>query len=148
MREIDLRDLDLPLCDGAAAYGRPGVAELSAQIAAADAIVLGVPVYNYYANAAAKNAIELTGRAWTGKIVGFVCTAGGHGSYMSVMSLANSLMLDFRCLIVPRFVYAADDAAEGDGLVRPATGERVVELADEVVRVTRALTASRVAGPS
>lgn len=148
MREIDLRDLDLPLCDGAAAYGRPGVAELSAEVAAADAIVLGMPVYNYYANAAAKNAIELTGRAWTGKIVGFVCTAGGQGSYMSVMSLANSLMLDFRCLIVPRFVYAAGDAVGDDGMVQPATGERVTELADEVVRIARALTPLRAVEPS
>ena len=35
-------------------------------------------------------------------------------SYMSVMAYANSLMLDFRCVIIPRFVYATGSAfAEG-----------------------------------
>jgi hypothetical protein len=38
-----------------------------------------------------------------------ICAAGGGSSYMSVMGLANSLMLDFRCLIIPRFVYAKGD---------------------------------------
>jgi FMN reductase len=37
------------------------------------------------------------------KVVGFLCAAGGKSSYMSVMRLANSLMLDFRCLIIPHF---------------------------------------------
>ena len=46
----------------------------------------------------------MAGRAFTGKPVGFVCAAGGRSSYMAVLGLANSLMLDFRCLIVPRFV--------------------------------------------
>lgn len=139
VESIDLRELDLPLCDGAAAYAHPAVGELAARIARADAVLLGVPVYNYYANAAAKNAIELTGRAWTGKVVGFLCSAGGHGSYMSVMSLANSLMLDFRCLVVPRFVYATEDAIRDDGRVHQAVHERIDELAAEVVRITRAL---------
>lgn len=139
IEHVDLRDLDLPICDGAAAYAHASVGELAARIARADAVVLGVPVYNYYANAAAKNAIELTGRAWTGKIVGFLCSAGGHGSYMSVMSLANSLMLDFRCLVVPRFVYATEEAVRDDGKVQQVIHDRVHELAAEVVRITRAL---------
>ncbi len=53
--------------------------------------------------------IELAGSAWEDKIVGFLCAAGGMSSYMSVMAYANSLMLDFRCVIIPRFVYATGD---------------------------------------
>ena len=61
-----------------------------------------------------KNMIELTGSAWEDKIVGFLCAAGGHTSYMSVMSYANSLMLDFRCVIIPRFAFATSDAFDGE----------------------------------
>ena len=75
-----------------------------------DGIVVATPIYNYDASAAAKNLVELTGRAWQNKVVGFLCAAGGDGSYMSIMALANSLMLDFRCVIVPRFVYATGGA--------------------------------------
>ncbi|MDP6500219.1 MAG: hypothetical protein QF847_03295 [Candidatus Marinimicrobia bacterium] len=61
-------------------------------------------MYNYDVNAAAKNLLELTGSGWNEKTVGFICNAGGDKSYMSVMSFANSLMLDHRCKIIPCFV--------------------------------------------
>ena len=72
----------------------------------------------------------MTGRAWTGKVVGFLCAAGGRGSYMSVMSLANSLMLDFRCLIVPRFVYATGEDFNDDGTPNETIARRTDELCE------------------
>ncbi len=67
-----------------------------------------MPVYNYDVNAVAKNFIELMGEDALGnKTVGFMLSAGGGGSYMAVMPFANSLMLDFRCWIVPRFLYVS-----------------------------------------
>ena len=111
---LDLRDFPLPMCDGDAAYGDPNVEILRAKIDAARVILLAVPIYNYDANAAVKNLVELTGGAWEDKIVGFACAAGGQSSYMSIIGLANSLLLDFRCIILPRFVYATgDDFADG-----------------------------------
>ena len=77
------------------------------RIAAARVIMLAVPIYNYDANAAVKNLIELTGSAWEDKIVGFACAAGGQSSYMSIIGLANSLMLDFRCIILAQWRNAA-----------------------------------------
>ena len=111
-----------------------------AAISSAKGIILCVPVYNYDVNAAAKNLIELTGPSWMGKVVGFACAAGGHGSYMSVMGVANSLMLDFRCHILPRFVYALGDAFQGDSITDPTVTERIEELSNEKVRVTGALS--------
>src|SRR5579864_5702115 len=92
-RFIDLKDYPLPLCDGGAAYEDPRVGELSAIIKNADAILVGIPVYNYGVNAAVKNLLELTGSAWEDQAVGFLCAAGGRASYMSVMNFANNLML-------------------------------------------------------
>ncbi len=136
---LDLRDHPLPLCDGGAPDA-PALDSLKDAISGADAILLGAPIYNYDVNAAAKNMIELTSRAWTDKIVSFVCAAGGKGSYMSVMALANSLMLDFRCLVLPRFVYVTGAAFdESLALEDAAVAERLDELCDELVRVTGAL---------
>jgi NAD(P)H-dependent FMN reductase len=106
---VDLREYTLPLCDGEAAYGHQHVTTLSTMIKKARVVVVATPIYNYDANATAKNLVELTGKAWENKTVGFLCAAGGASSYMSIMSMANSLMLDFRCLIIPRFVYAKGD---------------------------------------
>ena len=136
---VDLREAGLPMCDGGSSYQHPGVAPLAALIAQADPILLAVPVYNFDANAAAKNLIELTGQAWSGKVVGFLCAAGGQGSYMTVMGLANSLMLDFRSVVVPRFVYATGAAFDGDIVSDSAVRERIGGLADELHRFATAL---------
>ena len=83
--------------------------------------------------------IELTGDAWSNKIVGFLCAAGGKQSYMSVMNLANSLMLDFRCLIIPRFVYSVSEDFEVDDMTDSKVKARVNELAKEFERICMAL---------
>jgi FMN reductase len=136
---FDLSVSPLPQCDGAAAYGDSNAQQLGKMIEQADAILLASPVYNYDVNSAAKNAVELTGRAWTGKVVGMMLAAGAQGSYMSAMGLANSLMLDFRCIIVPRFIYATGDSFEGDRLADDSTQDRIETLVDETLRIARAL---------
>src|SRR5688572_12377356 len=86
---VDMREHALPVCDGNLAYAHPSVATLSEQVKTARVVVIATPIYNYDANAAAKNLVELTGSAWEDKIVGFLCAAGGDSSYMSVLGLAN-----------------------------------------------------------
>jgi FMN reductase len=136
---LDLRDLGLPLCDADSCYAHAGARKLSKAIHAADGILVAAPVYNYDVAAAAKNMIELTGKAWEDKIVGFLCAAGGASSYMSVMAYANSLMLDFRSVIIPRFVYATGEAFEHGGLKDEEMERRIHQVADELVRFTNAL---------
>jgi NAD(P)H-dependent FMN reductase len=139
---LDLREFPLPLCDGGACYGHPNVSYVGQQLRAADAVIIATAIYNYDANAAAKNLIELTGDAWENKVVGFLCAAGGMSSYMSIMSLANSLMLDFRSVIVPRFVYATDGSFTEGAITDVKVKERVADLALETVRLSVALAAT------
>src|SRR4051812_13052018 len=136
---IDISGLDLPLCDADKCYLNPAAQRLQKTIQAADGMIVAAPVYNYDVSAAAKNMIELTGSAWEDKVVGFLCAAGGMSSYMSVMAYANSLMLDFRTVIIPRFVYATGDAFDGDKLVDKKVETRVEQVADELIRFTTAL---------
>jgi len=133
---LDISRLALPLCDADACYNDPAAKNLTIAIERADGIIIATPVYNYDVSAAAKNMVELTGSAWEDKVVAFLCAAGGMGSYMSVMSFANSLMLDFRCLIVPRFVYATGDSFNGDKLTDTKIAKRIGQVAAELVRVT------------
>jgi FMN reductase len=137
---MDISTMDLPLCDADQCYGFASAQKLNANIKAADAILVATPVYNYDVSAAAKNMVELTGSSWENKIVGFLCAAGGMSSYMSVMAFANSLMLDFRCIIVPRFVYATGDSFEAVELTDKKVAKRIEELADELIRFGKALT--------
>jgi FMN reductase len=136
---LDLSRLDLPLCDADVCYDHPGAQQVNKAIEAADGIIVATPVYNYDVSAAAKNIVELTGSAWEEKIVAFLCAAGGMSSYMSVMSFANSLMLDFRSVIVPRFVYATGSAFKGDELIDGKVAQRIEQMTADMTRFINAL---------
>jgi len=136
---LDIRELDLPLCDADKCYNMPAAQKLNKAIETADGILVAAPVYNYDVAAAAKNMIELTGSSWEEKVVGFLCAAGGNSSYMAVMAYANSLMLDFRTVIIPRFVYATGDAFKGGEIIDKKVLTRIEQMADELVRFTQAL---------
>jgi FMN reductase len=136
---IDLRELNLPLCDGRQSCSQPAVKQIAQQIEEAGAILLASPIYNYDVNASAKNLVELTGDAWTEKPVGFLCSAGGKSSYMSPIGLANSLMFDFRSWIVPRFVYASGDDFDADRSPTPRVAERIEQLAQTTLDLARAV---------
>jgi FMN reductase len=132
---LDLREHPLPMCDGDAAYSHPAVTRAAELVGKASAILVATPIYNFDANAAVKNLIELTGSRWEDKAVGFLCAAGAMGSYMAIMSLASCLMLDFRCVVVPRFVYATGDSFT-EGRISDADVEaRVAELARATARL-------------
>ena len=136
---VDLREYDLPMCDGETTYDAAGAKELSKVIAGSEVVLLAAPIYNYDLNAAAKNLVELTGSAWKDKVVGFLCAAGGRSSYMSPMGMASSLMFDFRCVIVPRFVYAIGEDFRDAGELSEIVQERVVQLCVEAVKLANGL---------
>ena len=136
---IDLREWDLPFCDGDDSYNHPSVSTLRDKVAGAPAILIASPVYNYGLNAAAKNIVELTGQSWLEKPVGLLCAAGGHHSYMAPIGLANSLMFDFRCHIVPRYVYATKDDFTPSGELVDGIRGRVDQLAQAAVDLAAAL---------
>ncbi len=136
---VDLGEHDLPLCGAPESFDHPSVKTLTRIIDAAGAILVSSPVYNYDLTAAAKNVMELTGKSWADKPVGFLCAAGGTRSYMSPVGFATSLMLDFRCLIVPRFVYCTKSDFTEAGEPGPEIRERVEQLATAAVDLSRAL---------
>lgn len=131
---LDLRDYNLPFCDGDSCYDHPQVKEIKAKIQSARVILCATPVYNYDVNAALKNVVELTGKAWEGKTVGLICTSGGKGSYMSPMPFLNSLMLDFRCRIIPRYVHAVNSSFTDDVNIDEDFLIRIKGLAAELIK--------------
>jgi len=139
---LDLRDDSLPFCDGGMAYGDSRVDPIAAKVRDADGILMAGPIYNYDFNSAAKNLVEMTGAGcWSGKVVGFIAAAGGASSYLSVMPMANSLMLDFRCVIIPRFVYTDGSAfAKSGELDNEEVRERIRRLTSDLIGFTEGLS--------
>jgi len=134
---IRLRDLDLPLCDASSCYENKTVQRCQELVTQAQSIVVCSPIYNYDVNAAAKNFNELTGQGWREKVVSLAVAAGGNSSYMAPLSFANSLMIDFRCIINPRFVYATGAAFdEHNSISDDGIKERLAALASKHVELS------------
>ena len=136
---FDLQDNPLPMCDGDECYDLPEVLAFREKVENAEGIVMAIPVYNFNVSSGAKNVVELGGRMLYDKIFGFICAAGAKSSYMSVMSLANSLMIDFRCYIIPKFVYATKHDFDNGKITNSDIEDRIEELGNELVRVSKAL---------
>jgi len=136
---FDLQDNPLPMCDGDECYDLPEVLTFREKVENADGIIMAIPVYNFNVSSGAKNIVELGGRMLYDKTFGFICAAGAKSSYMSVMSLANSLMIDFRCYIIPKFVYATKHDFENEKIINKDIEERIEELGNELIRVSEAL---------
>ena len=136
---FDLQKNPLPMCDGDECYDLPEVLAFREKVENAEGIVMAIPVYNFNVSSGAKNVVELGGRMLYDKTFGFICAAGAKSSYMSVMSLANSLMIDFRCYIIPKFVYATKHDFKNNKIINSDIEERIEELGKELIRVSNAL---------
>lgn len=122
---IDLRKVQLPRFDNATVYETPEYAQLHGHIAAADGLLLCTPVYNWSVSAELKRLVEATGStppdgsvrgAWFDKVVTFAGAAGLPHSTMAFGQFAQTLMLDFRCVINPYQIYLHNRHWTGAGL--------------------------------
>ena len=137
---FDLQSNPLPMCDGDKCYDLPEVIEFRKKVKNAKGIIMAIPIYNYNVSSGAKNIIELGGKMLYGKVFGFICAAGGKSSYMSVMSFANSLMIDYRCFIIPKFVYALKNDFDENEITSPDIKERISKLGKDLIRISEALS--------
>src|SRR5699024_10409370 len=126
---IDLADVSFPPFDNAAVFESVQFARFHELIDRADGIVLAFPIYNWAPPAQLKSLIEATGAtgdgvntaAWFDKLVTFICAAGLAHSYMATGGIAQSLMLDFKCVINPYTGYFASEdwQSEEQGILLP-----------------------------
>lgn len=102
----DLAEIALPPFDNDQVFDSEAFDTLHRLIREADGVVLAFPIYNWAPASSVKALVEATGAtgegrraAWFDKVVTFVCAAGLPHSYMATGALAQSLMLDFKCVL-------------------------------------------------
>lgn len=143
-RLVDMQEIMLP------EYGREEYAQsvvvqqLTQEIAWANGIVIATPIYNWSVNSVLKKVVEATGadetgrkiRAWEDKVVTFLCNAGVPQAYLAYLPTANSLMVDYKCIINPHVVFGVEADFEDGKLVNPDVAkrlERVLLIAIELI---------------
>jgi len=135
---IDLRNTPLPFCDGASCYKDEKVWAIQEKIKSANVVLFSFPIYNYEINAAGKNLIDIAGNSFLNKTIGFMAAAGGESSYMSILPTINSIMLQNRAIIIPRFVYTSYKAFDKNGkLSSDEIKTRLKQLADQSIEIAK-----------
>ncbi|MEJ2553371.1 MAG: NAD(P)H-dependent oxidoreductase [Gammaproteobacteria bacterium] len=148
--KIEIADImDIPFYNAdVAAQGKPqAVKRIVARIAAADALVLACPEYNYSIAPALKNAIDWVSRepgnaALAGKPVAILGAGGRMGSSRAQYHLRQScVFLDLHPLNKPEvFAHASGGSfSEAGDLVDPKIRQLVADQMQALVKWTRRL---------
>jgi NAD(P)H-dependent FMN reductase len=136
----DLREYELPYCDGSQEQGEVGdVAKLREEVREAEGIVLGTPEYHGGYSGVLKNALDLMGfDEFEGKMIGLVGVSGGRMGGFGAMNALREVGRALHAWVVPTQtsipkawnVYD-DETGEIDD---EELGQRVREVGEEVVR--------------
>ena len=71
---------------------------------------------------------------WRGRALPIsIAAAGGISSYMSPISFANILMMDFKCIIIPRYVYADKSCFLKNSEIVDEIKSRIKELVEKTI---------------
>src|SRR5215471_18357568 len=104
---IDLRDVTLSFCDG-----RPlneytdDTPQVVSRIQAADAYVIGTPVYRGSYTGSLKNLLDhIPVEALMGKVAGLIATGGSDHHYLSIDYVLRPVLMWFNMHLVPGSVY-------------------------------------------
>ena len=135
---LDLRTTFLPPFDNAqgpgGCYDHPNAGLYHRAILEADGVLLGVPVYNWGVGSGAKALVELTGSsdtlrglhgAWFDQPVTFLVSGGLDHGYLSHGAFAFGMMVDFRCVVNPHYVYATSTHWDAPQVPGPWLAERL-----------------------
>ncbi|WP_201842301.1 NAD(P)H-dependent oxidoreductase [Microvirga zambiensis] len=136
------------LCDGRPPEAYEGeTRRVIDQVVAADAYVVGSPMYRGSYTGSFKNLFDLLPNdALAGKVVGLIATGGSDHHFLALEHQLRPLLSFFRAHTVPGTVYGQNAHFTQSGLTQE-TQAACQSLAQEIVRLSRAVTPGQ-AGPA
>ncbi|WP_226367731.1 NADPH-dependent FMN reductase [Pseudonocardia sp. ICBG162] len=146
---LALRDHDVVFSDGRDPADYTGdTRAVIDRVVAADALVVGTPMYRGSYTGRLKNLFDvLPNDALAGKPVGLVATGGTDHHFLAVEHELKPLVGFFRAWAVPGAVYANNTHFTGGDLTDDGVRERLHDLADAVVAFAQAVPRGA-AGPA
>ncbi len=139
METINVRDLDIVLCDGRdPALYEGDTKTLIDKIVAADALILGTPVYRGSYTGILKNVFDvIPNDALVGKPVGIIVTASTQHHYLSIEHEIKPLLGFFHAHALPGGVYLTSDYYRDGVLVDEGALERLRQLSTAIVQFVK-----------
>lgn len=144
---LDLRQMNLPFCDGGDDYAAyPDVAVLSQAVKAADGLILASPEYHGSVSGVLKNALDLLGfDELSGKVAGNISVLGGQSNSNTLNALRVILRWVHAWVIPEQIAIGQAWQAFGDDgkLLDEKLAQRFDGFAQSLVDNTRKLRSDR-----
>ena len=136
---INVRDLEIELCDGRdPALYEGDTKTLIDKIVAADALILGTPVYRGSYTGILKNVFDvIPNDALVGKPVGIVVTGSTQHHYLVIEHEIKPLLGFFHAHSLPGGVYLTPEHYNNSVLVDEGALERLQQLATAIVQFAK-----------
>lgn len=138
---IDLRHVTLSFCDGRPLNEYPDdTPQVMARIQAAEAYVIGTPIYRGSYSGSLKNLLDhIPVEALMGKVVGLVATAATDHHYLSIDQELRPVLMWFNAHLVPGSVYVRSNQLQGNEIVDAQVNEHLHLLGEAVADMQQRL---------
>ncbi len=135
---IDLREINISFCDGRPVEEyQDDTANVINRIQAADAYVIGTPIYRGTYTGALKNLIDhVPVEAFCGKTVGLIGNAYTDHHYLSIDQELKTVLDWFNMHIVPGSVYVSADQMKGGKIVDKFAADHLQSLGKAVTAMS------------
>jgi FMN reductase len=144
---VDLRrHKGLPFCDGRKPHQYPlNVRRLQRKLGNADAFIIGTPEYHGGYSGVLKNFLDLMdGKAFKGKLVGFVGASGGEWGAEGAMNQLRVVFKNLGALCFPHQTSATKRDLNAQGrLANDVLLQRIERLGGQFVRLAKTLKAGK-----
>ena len=138
---IDLREVTISFCDGRPAEDYPDdTPRVLERINAADAYVIGTPIYRGSYTGALKNLLDhIPVEAFMGKVAGLIGNAYTDHHYLSIDQELKPVLAWFNMHLVPGSVYVRADQMKSGEITDERVRDHLRQLGEAVIRLCRSL---------
>jgi NAD(P)H-dependent FMN reductase len=146
---LDLRDVALAFCDGRPLHEyTDDTPRAVAMIQAADAYIIGTPIYRGAYTGSLKNLLDhVPVEALMGKVAGLIATGGSDHHYLSIDYVLRPVLMWFNMHLVPGSVYARSQQIQGQEVVDAQVRDNLEQLGEAVVAMHQRLQGSPMGPP-
>lgn len=131
---VDLKDVKMDLCDA-----RPlenyseDIQKVYEIMKWSEAVIFGMPVYQYTMSWVLKNFIDITGEAVATKPIGVIVNAGGPNCYMASRDLFDALYYEYACTNIAPTPYTWSMDFKDGNIVNEKVLSKLDELAQNIL---------------
>ena len=136
---VNIRDMDIQFCDGRDPSLYEGdTRKLIDKILAADALIIGTPMYRGSYTGILKNVFDIIpNNALFGKCVGIIATGASDHHYLATEHEIKPVLGYFHAHVIPGSVYANNDHYSDQALTDEGIRVRLNDLAQSVVELSK-----------